>query len=461
MIAKRILIVDDEVNARTALAAVLRVEGYEVETAADAFKCLGKYELLKPEVVITDLRMPGMDGLELISRLRCQEDPADIVMLTGFGAVSSAIEAMRAGASEYLTKPVDVKTLLLLLDRILDRRRRRGDHSIPRFGPSSVIGSSEPIQRVLEIVGQVAPSRATVLITGESGTGKELIASALHEQSPRASAPFVKVHCAALAETLLESELFGHERGAFTGAVGRKEGRFQLADHGTLFLDEIGEISPAVQVKLLRFLQEYEFERVGGTQTIRVDVRVVAATNRNLLQQIAAGRFREDLYYRLNVVAVEMPSLRARTSDIPMLVMHFIERCARANDKVVEGITQEAMDLLRAYDWPGNVRELENAVARAVVLSSGPMIEARSLPPHIRPVTSPAPAIPGATLAEIERYAILETLRLTGGSKARAAEILGISTRTIHYRLHEYHDAPQSGIDSVHEPDDDLEGATR
>ncbi len=451
MTTNRILIVDDEVNARTALAALLRAEGYDVEMAADAFKCLGKQETFKADVVISDLLMPGMNGIELIAKLRSLDDPPEVLMLTAFGAVSSAIDAMRAGASEYLTKPVDVKTLLILLRRIVDRRRTRGDsREVTRGTNSSVIGSSDAIQTVLEIVGQVAPSRATVLITGESGTGKELIASALHHQSPRAHAPFIKVHCAALAETLLESELFGHERGAFTGAIARKDGRFQLADHGTLFLDEIGDISPTIQVKLLRFLQEYEFERVGGTQTNHVDVRVIAATNRNLKKRIEDGLFREDLYYRLNVVSVEMPSLRARSSDVPALVLHFIERFSRANDKIVEGITQEAMELLVAYDWPGNVRELENAIERAVVLACGPMIELRLLPPHIRPVRSTgAPAIPGATLAEIERYAILETLKLTGGSKARAAQILGISTRTIHYRLHEYQEAPHSGVDAL------------
>jgi DNA-binding NtrC family response regulator len=290
-----------------------------------------------------------------------------------------------------------------------------------------------------------------VLITGESGTGKELVANALHQRSPRAKGPFIKLHCAALAESLLESELFGHERGSFTGAMVRKDGRFQLADGGTLFLDEIGEISPAIQVKLLRFLQEHEFERVGGTQTIRVDVRVIAATNRNLVEEVANGRFREDLFYRLNVVALEMPPLRDRRSDIPHLARFFLDRYTKDNEKKIEGFTPEALDVLAAYDWPGNVRELENAVERAVVLTNGAVIEARQLPPNVRPKVTPTglPVIPGARMEEIERYAILETLKSTGGSTSKAAEILGISPRTIQYRLHQYSEAPRSEVEVV------------
>jgi two-component system NtrC family response regulator/two-component system response regulator HydG len=303
---------------------------------------------------------------------------------------------------------------------------------------------------VFEIVDQVAPSRATVLLTGESGTGKELVANAIHQRSPRANGPFIKLHCAALAESLLESELFGHERGSFTGAMARKDGRFQLADGGTLFLDEIGEISPAIQVKLLRFLQEREFERVGGTQTIRVDVRVIAATNRSLPEEVAKGRFREDLYYRLNVVALEMPPLRDRKTDIPALVRFFLDRYAKENGKAIEDVAPEALALLSAYDWPGNVRELENAIERAVVLATGPHLEPRQLPANVRPKQHAGiPIIPGATMAEIERYAILETMKATGGSTSKAAEMLGISTRTIQYRLHEYAEAPRSEVDVV------------
>jgi transcriptional regulator with GAF, ATPase, and Fis domain len=332
-----------------------------------------------------------------------------------------------------------------------------------RVAPNNIIGAAPPMQRVFEVVDQVAPSKATVLITGESGTGKELVANAIHHRSPRASGPFVKLHCAALAESLLESELFGHEKGAFTGAMARKDGRFSLADGGTLFLDEIGEISPAIQVKLLRFLQEHEFERVGGTQTLRVDVRVIAATNRNLLDEIARGRFREDLYYRLNVVSLEMPPLRERRSDIPALVKFFIDRYARENGKPIVDCAPAALELLMNYGWPGNVRELENAIERAVVLSPGTSpgasIDAKVLPSAIRPMALPIgmPVIPGATMAEVERYTILETLKATAGSTSRAAEILGISTRTIQYRLHDYNAAPKSEVAVVRktERDDD------
>jgi DNA-binding NtrC family response regulator len=450
----RILVVDDEVNARTALAELLRDEGFDVEMAADAFKALGKYESFAPHVVLTDLKMPGMDGIELVKKLRAFEDPCDVIVMTAFGAVETAVEAMRAGASDYLTKPLNFDELLIVLTKVLENSQLRRETSQlrarvrDRVAPNNIIGDAPVMQRVFEVIEQVAPSRATVLVTGESGTGKELVANAIHQRSPRARGPFIKLHCAALAESLLESELFGHERGAFTGAVGRKDGRFSLADGGTLFLDEIGEIAPTIQVKLLRFLQEHEFERVGGTQTLKVDVRVIAATNKNLQEEVAKGRFREDLFYRLNVVALEMPALRERRSDIPALSRFFVDRYAKENGKSIDGVAPEALELMMAYDWPGNVRELENAVERAVVLAPGKLIDARQLPSSIRPTTIQpgAPAIPGATMAELERYAILETLKSTGGSTSQAAEILGISTRTIQYRLHEYNEAPRSDV---------------
>jgi DNA-binding NtrC family response regulator len=453
----RILVVDDEVNARTALAELLRDEGYDVETAADAFKALGKYEAFSPHVVVTDLKMPGMDGIELVKKLRAGEDPPAIVVMTAFGAVSSAVDAMRAGAADYLTKPLNFDELLVVLDKMFETQQlRRETRQLrqrvrDRVAPGNIVGNAPPMQKVFEIVDQVAPSRATVLITGESGTGKELVANAIHQRSPRANGPFVKLHCAALAESLLESELFGHERGSFTGAMARKDGRFQLADGGTLFLDEIGEISPSIQVKLLRFLQEHEFERVGGTQTIRVDVRVIAATNRNLVEEVARGKFREDLYYRLNVVALEMPPLRDRRTDIPALAKFFLDRYATDNGKTIEGIAPETMQLLQSYDWPGNVRELENAIERAVVLTTGTRLEPGQLPPQIRPKHTPSgmPIIPGARMDDLERYAILETLKSVGGSTSKASEVLGISTRTIQYRLHQYNDAPRSEVDVV------------
>ena len=455
----RILVVDDEVNARTALADLFRDEGFEVEMAADAFKALGKYDAFAPHVVVTDLKMPGMDGIELVKKIRAADDPAAVIVMTAFGDVETAVQAMHAGAADYLTKPLNFDELLVVLNRVISTRdlereaRELRQRVRDRVAPSNIIGVAPPMQRVFEIIDQVAPSKATVLISGESGTGKELVANAIHQRSPRAHGPFIKLHCAALAESLLESELFGHEKGSFTGAMTRKDGRFSLADGGTLFLDEIGEVSPSIQVKLLRFLQEHEFERVGGTQTIRVDVRVIAATNRNLVEEIARGRFREDLYYRLNVVSLEMPALRERRSDIPSLVKFFLDRYAKTNDKTIEGCSPEALEMLMNYSWPGNVRELENAIERAVVLSSAGelAIEAKRLPAAIKPMAPPSglPAIPGATMAEVERYTILETLKSTGGSTSRAAEILGISPRTIQYRLHDYNAAPRSEVSVV------------
>ncbi len=463
----RILVVDDEVNARTGLGELLREEGYEVETAADAFKALGKYESFAPHVVITDLKMPGMDGIALLKKLRGMEDPPAFIVMTAFGAVESALDAMRAGAADYLTKPLNFDELLVVIDKVLanEALRRETIHLRKRVrdrvAPGNMVGSSPPMQRVFEIVDQVAPSRATVLITGESGTGKELVANAIHQRSPRANGPFIKLHCAALAESLLESELFGHEKGSFTGAMARKDGRFSLADGGTLFLDEIGEISPALQVKLLRFLQDHEFERVGGTQTICVDVRVIAATNRNLKEEVARGGFREDLFYRLNVVNIETPPLRDHKTDIPALANFFLDHYAKDNAKTVQTIAPQALESLIGYDWPGNVRELENAIERAVVLAIGPAIEARHLPPNVRPaIPTGIPPIPGATMAELERYAILETMKATGGSTSKSAEMLGISPRTIQYRLHEYHAAPRSDIEAVQARDPELAGAS-
>jgi DNA-binding NtrC family response regulator len=458
----RILVVDDEVNARTALAELLRDEGYEVETAADAFKALGKLDAFTPDAVVTDLKMPGMDGIELVKKVRAAEDAPAVVVMTAFGAVQSAVDAMRAGAADYLTKPINFEELLVVLGRVLEHQKLRAEAArmrqrlTERVSRQSMVGSSPPMQRVFEIIEQVAPSKATVLLTGESGTGKELVASAIHERSSRAKGPFIKLHCAALAESLLESELFGHERGAFTGAVARRDGRFQMADGGTLFLDEIGEISPALQVKLLRFLQEHEFERVGGDQTIRVDVRVIAATNRDLVEEVAKGRFREDLFYRLNVVGLELPPLRDRKGDVAALARFFLDRYAADNGKTIEGFAPATVELLLSYDWPGNVRELENAIERAVVMCGAKEIEPRHLPPAVRPTTGNGepsrPPIPGATLDELERYAILETLAAAGGSTSKAAEMLGISVRTIQYRLHQYNAAPRSEIDAVARP---------
>jgi DNA-binding NtrC family response regulator len=458
----RILVADDETSERNALSVLLRDEGYEVELAPDGFKALGKVDEWSPDLVLSDLKMPGLDGVEILRKLKSRGDDIPVVIMTSFGAVETAVAAMRDGAVDYLVKPLNADELLVVLDREMERVRMRREtrqmraRLTDRYSFKNIIGSSAPMEAVFEAVAQVAPSRASVLITGESGTGKELIAAALHEHSPRAKGPFVKLHCAALAESLLESELFGHERGSFTGATGRRDGRFSQANGGTLFLDEIGEISAPVQVKLLRFLQEHEFERVGGNETVKVDVRVIAATNRDLKAEVEKGRFREDLYYRLNVINIEMPPLRERRTDIPLLAMHFLKKYAGENGKAIEGFTDDALVALEAYRWPGNVRELENAIERAVVLCNGARVGVAELPRAIRaePARPDAPVgirMPGSTMAELERWAITTTLEATGGSTAKAAEMLGISIRTIQYRMHEFQEAPKGGAPALRE----------
>jgi DNA-binding NtrC family response regulator len=452
----RVLIVDGDAEARRGLADALTDAGYAVETAADGFRALAKLPDVAPDAIVCELHMPGVDGLALLARART-DDPERVVILTSSDhSVETAVEAMRQGASDYLPRPVRGAELLMVINRALERRQRQRTHGAQRLraepGGAARVGgivSHDPaLQSIFRSIQQIAPSAASVLLTGESGTGKGLVARAIHDASPRAAAPFVKLHCAALAETLLESELFGHERGAFTGALARRDGRIQQADGGTLFLDEIGEISPAVQVKLLRFLQERELERVGGNQTIHVDVRIIAATNRDLAAEIAAGRFREDLFYRLNVVAIEMPPLRARPADIPILANHILRRLATASCKDVRGFSAAAMDALLAHRWPGNVRELENAIERAVVTAAGPIVQPEHLPASVTAAAATAaarvgtatamPTIPGATLAEMECFLILKTLEHTGGCKAHAANILGVSYRKIQYKLREY-----------------------
>jgi DNA-binding NtrC family response regulator len=462
----RILIVDDESNARSALSEILREEGYATETAADGFKALGKLEEFDPDVVLTDLKMPGLDGIAFMEKARAAAPGAVFVVMTAFGTVSSAVDAMKKGAENYLLKPLDPEALEAVVERSMEKARliqetrRLRERLRERNAVSHIICGDPKTNAVLELVAQVGPSKASVLITGESGTGKELIAEAIHSGGPRAKAPFVRLHCAALSESLLESELFGHERGAFTGAVARREGRFKQADGGTLFLDEIGEIPPAVQVKLLRFLQEKTFERVGGNETLKVDVRVIAATNRDLAAEIRKGAFREDLYYRLNVVTVHLPPLRERRGDIAPLASFFLRRYAVENGKAIETIESAALDAMLAYDWPGNVRELENVIERAVVLADSARIEKTQLPPTLVPSEGrdTPPPVPGSTIADLERYAILKTLEACGGSTSKAATVLGISPRKIQYKLHEYAlPAERPPSSSPPPPDDDEE----
>ncbi len=443
----RILVVDDEANARAALSEILREEGYQTETAADGFKALGKLEEFAPDVVLTDLKMPGLDGLSFMDKARAATPGAAFVVMTAFGTISSAVDAVKRGADDYLTKPLNPDELTLVVARAMGKARlmqetqRLRERLRERNAFSHIISADPKMLEVLDLVAQVGPTRASVLITGESGTGKELIAEAIHLASPRGKIPLVRLHCAALAESLLESELFGHERGAFTGAIARREGRFKAADGGTLFLDEIGEIPQGTQVKLLRFLQERSFERVGGNDTQKVDVRIIAATNRNLAVEIQKGAFREDLFYRLNVVAVELPALRERKADIGPLAAFFLKRYAVENGRSIDQFSDEALDRLFRYRWPGNVRELENVVERAVVLCDSARIEVRHLPAALAPEQAQVaalPQIPGATLAELERFAIMRTLEACGGSTSRAAMVLGISSRKIQYKLHEY-----------------------
>ena len=443
----RILIVDDEANARAALSEILREEGYATETAADGFKALGKLEEWSPDVVLTDLKMPGLDGIGLLEKASVAYPNATFVVMTAFGTISNAVEAVKKGAYNYLTKPLDFQALSVVVEHAVERARLLQENSKLRerlrernaFG--HVIAGHPGMVKLLRLVEQVAPSRASVLVLGETGTGKELIAEMIHRASPRAKQPLVRLNCAALSESLLESELFGHEKGSFTGAIGRREGRFELANGGTVFLDEVSEIPLPTQIKLLRFLQERTFERVGGNETLKVDVRIIAASNRDLKQRIAEGHFREDLYYRLNVVTLEIPPLRERASDIPELAMFFVRRYAQENGKRIEGLSDEALSALSSYPFPGNVRELENAMERAVVLCDSARVELRHLPAaYGTAVEDPdaMPRVPGSTIYDLERYAILKTLEACKGSTSKAATILGISPRKIQYKLHEY-----------------------
>jgi len=395
---------------------------------------------------VTDLRMPVMDGMALLRALHALDGELPVIVATAYGDVASAVEAMRAGATDYLTKPIDFDAMLIAIERARERRALRSEAENLRRqlrerdaeGLRGLIGASPAMQQVYRFARQVAPSRATVLITGESGTGKGELARTIHALGARASAAFVALHCAAVPETLLESELFGHEKGAFTGADKRRIGRFEQAHGGTLFLDEIGELSPLVQSKLLRVLQERTLERVGGNETVAVDVRVMAATNRDLPTEVREGRFREDLYYRLNVVHLEMPPLRVRGNDILVLANAFLHRFVADNRKPVDGFTAAARDQILSHRWPGNVRELENAVERAVVMCEGRDIEDHDLPFAMVPPARDAVSVPGATMAEVERWAILATLAAVGGSTAKAAEMLAISVRTVQYRVHDY-----------------------
>ncbi len=448
----RILVVDDEPIAREALRELLELRGYEVQGAGDGAEALELLDDRAPDIVISDLRMPNMNGFELLRRIHERNPLLPVVVQTAVTAVDSAVAAIRAGAEDYLLKPVDIDAMVHCLQRVIERRKMRSAmenlelHLLEQAGAGlgTLVGTSPAMQQIYRTARRVAPSRATLLIGGESGTGKGELARAIHRRSPRAAMPLVTLHCAALAESLLESELFGHERGAFTGADKRRIGRFEHANGGTLFLDEVGEIPRSTQVKLLRVLQERTLERVGGNEAIEVDVRLIAATNRDLAVDVREGRFREDLFYRLNVVQIEMPPLRSRGSDVLLLAAHFLRRFANENGKTIDGFTDEARDKLVGYSWPGNVRELENAVERAVVLSEARLVDGLDMPGGPSSKSLEPVRIPGGTLAEIERYAVLATLEATDGSTAKTAEMLNVSVRTVQYRLQEYGVQPRS-----------------
>jgi two-component system response regulator HydG len=390
--------------------------------------------------VLCDINLPDQDGVSILPKLLAGENPPAVLLITAYPSIDTAVRGMKLGARDYIGKPFSPDELRLVVQRALaeDELRRKHGELTKRLAYGSMIGESPAMQQMRSTIDKVAQSDATVLITGESGTGKGELARIIHEASPRKSAPFIQLQCAALSESLLESELFGHEKGSFTGADKRRLGRFEQANGGTLFLDEVGEIPPSIQVKLLRVLQEKAFERVGGNETLKVDVRIVAATNRELVAEVEAGRFREDLFYRLKVVHIDMPPLRAREGDINLLANHFLRRFAVENEKQITGFSDAARATMLSHRWPGNVRELENAIERAVVLAEGPAIESADLPQEVSPMGKGALRVPGSTMAEIERYAILSTLEACNGSTTRAAELLQISVRTIQYRLHEY-----------------------
>ena len=442
----RILVVDDEKNAREGLARALVRDDVEVATAADGLAAYDKILSWPPDLVIADIRMPKLDGMQLLARTLRDSPLTETIILTGHGTIETAVEALSRGAYYYLTKPVNLDELDALVARVLEKRRLTEENESlkkrlkEKYGMEGIIGRSPGMIRVMEMVRQVAPTRASVLITGESGTGKELIADAIHFNSPQRNRPFVVANCSAFAESLLESELFGHERGAFTGAVKQKLGRFEQSDGGTIFLDEIGELSPHIQVKLLRVLQERQFERVGGTRPIKVDVRVIAATNKDLTRMVEEGSFRDDLYFRLKVVTIHLPPLRERREDIPLLVEHFLAQFCRENSKELMVVSPEAMKLLTQYPWPGNVRELRNVVEAVVVLSNRKRINPENLPPEIvQAVSPPAIEIPkGMPLSEVERIVILDTLAEMDGNRSRTAEVLGIGRRTLLRKLKEY-----------------------
>ena len=452
----QILIIDDETGSRESMALAIEKAGLPVRTFDDARRALDFLEANPgPNLALCDLRMPGMDGIEFLQQVRGRGYDLGVVLITAFGSIESAVEAMRVGADDYLTKPVDLYELRKRVTNLLDNRRLKEEVTAlrqmldKRYGFEAIIGRSAPMERLFEQMQLVAPTRSTVLVTGESGTGKELVANALHHASPRREERFLAINCGAIPSDILESELFGHERGAFTGAVARKIGKFELAHRGTLFLDEISELYPELQVKLLRVLEERQIMRVGGGELIDVDFRLIAATNRDLEKEVAEGRFREDLYYRLKVVTLRIPPLRERRADVPLIVEHYMQQMCAEHGKEPKSFTNEAMEALAGYDWPGNVRQLKNAVETLVIFHQGRVVTLDDLPAELHQSSGaaarreqPVQVADGTprTMEAIERQAILETLARTGGHRAQAAHLLGIGLRTLQRKLKEYKD---------------------
>jgi len=444
----KILVVDDDLAHRTMLNAHLGAKGYDIVEADDGDVAVHLAEREAFDLVLLDLKMKRIGGIDALEAFRKMTPDLPIIIITAFSSVENAVEAMKKGAFDYVTKPVDADELTLTVERALNHEELKQENARlrERLGEQSdfhnIIGTSRPMRELFETLSLVAPSDATVLITGESGTGKELVAGAVHHNSSRQNGPFIKVNCAALHENLLESELFGHEKGAFTGAAEQRKGRFELAHRGTLLLDEIGDMSLTTQAKILRVLQDGEFERLGGSKTIKVDVRLLAATHKDLERMVESGSFRQDLFFRLSVVPLHLPALRERPEDIPLLADHFLQQYSTKNRKDIRSFHAEAMEALLAYQWPGNIRELENAVERAVILCLGEQIGARDLPAAVRQAGEQgAPALvprPGMTLKEMEKELILSTLQKTGGNRTQAAEILGITRQTLQNKLREY-----------------------
>ena len=443
----RILVVDDELNIRSALVTLLEKKQYQVRGAGSAEEALEQMETTAADLVLTDLKMPGMGGMELLHRLKQKWPDTEVLVMTAFGSIDTAVEAIRHGAYDYLTKPIDRDRFALVVEKALERHalafenKQLKDRLETRTRFEQMIGESEPMQRVYGLVEMVADSDVTVLLTGESGTGKELVARAIHHKSPRANGPFVTLNCGALPENLFESELFGYEKGAFTGATTNKLGRFELADGGTLLLDEVGELSLKSQVDFLRVLETKEFRRLGGTKVVRVDTRIVAATNRNLNEAVKEGEFREDLFYRLNVVPIPLPPLRERGNDIPMLAERFMHEFSALHHRVTKDISRPAMRLLRLYAWPGNIRQLRNLIERLVVTVKDSVIEPAHLPEEIQASREDARTMVvslGSPLKDIEREAIRRTFTEVTNHREKAAKLLGISLRALQYKIKEY-----------------------